>query len=83
MRILFLINIVFLSFPAQAAPDCSPNMRAKGLYQCESQSHEGSADRPRKECSWNRASKECTCCIFNDEEAEQQVYDDREPGEQE
>jgi|GEM_PF-7104475 len=62
---------LFAVFPiaAFAAPDCSPNLRAKGLYQCESQSHEGSPDRPRKSCVWNKQSKECTCCIANDEDS--------------
>jgi hypothetical protein len=59
--------LFLLSSSAFAGPDCSPNLRAKGLYQCESQSHEGGENRPRKVCTWSKASKECTCCISNEE----------------
>ncbi len=68
MSKLFFITLVYLfSSIAIAAPDCSPNLRAKGLYQCESQSHDGSENRPRKACTWKKDTKECTCCIFNNE----------------
>lgn len=65
-NIFFIISVYLFSAVAIAAPDCSPDLRAKGLYQCVSKSHDGGTDRPRKVCTWEKSDKSCTCCIFND-----------------
>lgn len=70
MSKFFLVAFVYLfSSVAIAGPDCAPNLRAKGLYQCESQSREASGASPKKVCEWNKADKTCKCCIHNDEAA--------------